>query len=110
MLGMRWPAVKALTELERTKNIHLTILIPFGKKYIEFGRQLEYEKLTYLSTKKAEFEAIIRAGKPSIVLTRGWPFILTSSVLDAATSSIFINSHPSLLPKHRGSSPFWAAI
>ena len=44
------------------------------------------------------------------MLTCGWPFILTASLLDGASSPVFINSHPSLLPKHRGSSPFWAAI
>ena len=108
--AQRWPTVKALAEFARAARIDLTILIPSGDKYAEFGSQLQAENVCFAHAKKAEFEALLRTVSPAIVLTCGWPFILTSSLLEAADRTIFINSHPSLLPKHGGSSPFWAAI
>ena len=107
--SQRWATVKALAELASAGRIDLSILIPSGVKYEEFGSQLAAEKLNYKHAKKAEFEGLVLAASPAIVLTCGWPFILTASLL-GASSTVFINSHPSLLPKHRGSSPFWAAI
>ena len=52
---------------------------------------------------------IVEVG-PDIVLTLGWPFILTEASLAHKPRILFLNSHPSLLPRHRGFSPFWGAI
>ncbi|CAJ1962775.1 unnamed protein product [Cylindrotheca closterium] len=106
----RWPALKSLMKLEMKGHIDLNVFIPYGSKYKKFEKQLALERLTYKSVKKMEFEGLLVSSFPSIVVTCGWPFILTTSLLQQAKSSIFINCHPSLLPKHRGSAPFWAAI
>jgi methionyl-tRNA formyltransferase len=114
----RWPALRALADLAASAPLALLVLIPSGGKYVAFGAALGAAGLRWRHARKAEFEPLLAELAPAVVLSLGWPFIFSEGLLsgartpekDAPPPTTFLNSHPSLLPKHRGSSPFAAAI
>ena len=109
--AQRMPAIKELLRRRDAGLLaSLTIFIPSGARYEAFGRDLAALGVAWRHARKAEYEALLVAAAPDVVLTLGWPFILTRASLDGAPATLFVNSHPSLLPRHRGFSPFWGAI
>ncbi len=57
---------------------------------------------------KASLERLTRAYAPELGLCTGYPWLLTPEVLSVPRLGV-VNTHPSLLPRHRGPFPFaWA--
>ena len=108
--AQRLPAVRELQRREQQGELDVIVFIPFGEKYEDFGKILEGMRMTWRRAKKRDYERMIVEVGPDIVLTLGWPFILTEASLAHKPRILFLNSHPSLLPRHRGFSPFWGAI
>ena len=108
--AQRLPAVRELQRREQQGELDVIVFIPFGEKYEDFGKILEGMRMTWRRAKKRDYERMIVEVGPDVVLTLGWPFILTEASLAHKPRVLFLNSHPSLLPRHRGFSPFWGAI
>lgn len=107
----RMPAVRELVARRDAGTIKsLLVLVPSGASYDAFGALLGNAGVDWRHARKAEYEALLVAKDADVVLTLGWPFILTAASLENAPGTLFLNSHPSLLPRHRGFSPFWGAI
>lgn len=109
--AQRMPAVEELLRRRASGFIaSLEIFIPSGRAYASFGALLGARGVAWRHAKKAEYEALLVEADADVVLTLGWPFILTAASVERAPRTLFLNSHPSLLPRHRGFSPFWGAI
>ncbi len=68
--------------------------------------------LREIKAKRANSKAFIKEMqrlKPDVIIVGSWGEILKKEVLDLPKLA-FINCHPSLLPKHRGSNPYVSAI
>ncbi len=68
---------------------------------------LEREIAVFEVSNKNEFDIIIEKESPDIVVVAGFGIIITSQTLER---SFFVNAHPSLLPKYRGSSPIQSVL
>ncbi len=56
-----------------------------------------------------KFAREVKKLQPDVILVGSWGEILTKKTINLAKIA-FINCHPSLLPKHRGSNPYASAI
>lgn len=91
--------LEALEALKRYTNIELVITKEDSwvfKKYNNYKIKIELVK----KTNKVEIFDLLSKRTTGIVLSSGFPYILPDYVLD--NGSVFINSHPALLPAYKG--------
>lgn len=61
------------------------------------------------SANSAEFAARVAALQPDIIVVAGWGEILKPQTIELPVRAV-VNSHPSLLPRHRGASPISSVL
>ncbi len=105
-----------LKELSKN-NITPSFLITSNDKKIGRGQQVQSSPIKKLAEEKNvlvkeveslnDFHQIIVSEKPDVVIVTAIGMIIKKETLDL---SLFINIHPSLLPKYRGATPIQSAI
>lgn len=106
--GVRWESCQALCIVCKNYGIPVDV-ITFKDTFIEKRLKSFREpsrKYIFKTEKKYSLEQlnkILNYDKYDVFYSVGFPYILPSKMLKANT--IFINSHPHLLPEHKGSRP-----
>src|ERR1035437_1218810 len=100
---LRWEEAKNNKILYFLKNIfwpnNLTTLI---KSY-------KIHEINLDKANSEEFKKRVLKLNPDIILVGSWGEIFKKDIIMLPTTA-FINCHPSLLPRHRGSNPYSSAI
>ena len=64
--------------------------------------------LEVLRPKRSDLTRVLTALEPDILLSAGYPYLLSSEQL--AIARVNVNVHPTLLPKYRGPATAWHVI
>lgn len=83
-----------------------------GQKNLELPVKLAVNKSNYFFNEfssKEEFSNILESSQPDVVVVADFGWIISDNDLKKA-KKVFLNIHPSLLPKYRGPSPIQSAI
>ena len=95
-LGTRFEAFISLSNLSDVKLV-ITKKKSFVDKYINKQR---FRVIYFNRKNKNQIFRIIKNCKYKLIFSSGFPFKIPKSILNK--NKIFINSHPSLLPKYKG--------
>lgn len=76
---------------------------------ITFAEQHNFPVLQMRSANSAEFSAQVKVLNPDIIVVAGWGEILKPEIIELPARAV-VNSHPSLLPFHRGASPIASVL
>lgn len=76
---------------------------------VTLAQRYDVPVLQMQSANSPDFAACVEAAKPDVVVVAGWGEILKPHVIDLPVQA-FVNSHPSLLPRHRGASPIASVL
>jgi methionyl-tRNA formyltransferase len=76
---------------------------------IALAEQYDFPVLQMRSANSAEFAERVAALAPDIIVVAGWGEILKPDIIELPALAM-VNSHPSLLPRHRGASPIASVL
>ena len=99
--------LEALLALERYACVESVITVPDSWVHRHCAGANRAVALVDRASRAASFE-FISAQDVDMVLSSGFPFILPAEVLERDT--LFINSHPSLLPAYKGRNAIQEAV
>lgn len=96
-------------EARSKPNLKTRIKRRFLADNITFAEQHNFPILQMRSANSAEFSVRVKALAPDIIVVAGWGEILKPETIELPTRAV-VNSHPSLLPFHRGASPIASVL
>jgi methionyl-tRNA formyltransferase len=121
--------LKGLLQLEKQKKIILLGVFDWNERdclkaerhqtdeAIAFQRFLRQQKIRQFTRFKGMqdirfTQEVLERYQPSVILVSSWGEILKVPYIEAQKTSncLLINTHPSLLPRHRGANPYIACI
>lgn len=96
-------------EARHKANLKTRIKRRFIADNVAMAKQYDFPVLQMRSANSAEFAARVATLAPDIIVVAGWGEILKPEIIQLPARAV-VNSHPSLLPRHRGASPIASVL
>ncbi len=107
ILGILNSRHRIVGALRWQKNFLKDTLVPDGLFTLVKANNIREVKAKRANTK--QFIKEMQKLEPDVIIVGSWGEIIKKEIIDLPKVA-FINSHPSLLPKHRGSNPYSSVI
>jgi methionyl-tRNA formyltransferase len=84
------------------------VVLPAGERYASLREHVEVRAGPVFSVDQQDLKSLLDDLQPEVLLSIGWPHLLGREILSGPWVSL--NSHPTLLPKYRGPSPWFDVL
>jgi methionyl-tRNA formyltransferase len=84
------------------------VILPAGEGYESLRRHFDGCACSVLSVDREHLESLLDELQPEVLVSIGWPYLFGPEIISGPW--IPLNSHPTLLPKYRGPSPWFHVL